>query len=328
MNEELISIIVPIFNSVNTISRCVDSILNQTYKNMEIILIDDGSNDGSYEICEDYLKKDSRIKLLHQKNYGVSRARNLGLLKSRGKYIGFIDSDDYIETNMLEKLYRNMKCTKSQIAICNFFYEDDNGTEILTFSHKSFKFKKNEFPQNIFNIPCINGYLWNKLYDRNLLISKEKQMLLLDENIRILEDNLYNYQIYKENSEFDSVFINEKLYHYVQYTNSTCNKKFNYNQLQYFWVREKQIEILCNKNVDATFLKADFVVAFLKAKIKIKILNLEKNEIYEQYLQKYNQYKKNIDIGQLTKKMKLKFFICKYFPIIYKILIYIKKENI
>ena len=99
MKNNLISIIVPIYNSENYIKKCLDSILAQTYSNLEVILIDDGSTDNSYNICKDYQKKDNRIVLLQQKNAGVSRARNHGLEVAKGEYIGFVDSDDLLDEN-------------------------------------------------------------------------------------------------------------------------------------------------------------------------------------------------------------------------------------
>ena len=100
--SDLISIIIPVYNVAVYLPRCLDSILAQTYKNLEIILVDDGSKDNSGKVCDEYALKDSRIKVIHQKNQGVSVARNAGLRIAKGDYIGFVDSDDYIETNMYE----------------------------------------------------------------------------------------------------------------------------------------------------------------------------------------------------------------------------------
>ena len=126
MENNLISIIVPIYNSENYIKKCLDSILAQTYSNLEVILIDDGSTDNSYNICKDYQKKDNRIVLLQQKNAGVSRARNHGLEVAKGEYIGFVDSDDYIEPEMYEILLNSIIESNSKIAICNYYYENED----------------------------------------------------------------------------------------------------------------------------------------------------------------------------------------------------------
>ena len=97
-----ISIVIPIYNAEDHLQRCVDSVLNQTEKNIEIILVDDGSKDNSIEICKNYLNQDKRVQLIHQENSGVSAARNRGIEQACGEYIGFIDSDDWIEPNMYE----------------------------------------------------------------------------------------------------------------------------------------------------------------------------------------------------------------------------------
>ena len=103
--DSLISVIVPIYNSEKYLDNTIKSIINQTYKNLEIILVDDGSTDKSYEICKKYQKKDNRIKLFHQKNKGVSFARNIGIENSNGEFLTFLDSDDLIDKKMYEKLF-------------------------------------------------------------------------------------------------------------------------------------------------------------------------------------------------------------------------------
>ena len=118
MEEELISVIVPVFNVEQYLPRCIDSIINQTYNNLEIILIDDGSTDNSGKICDEYEKKDKRIKTFHKKNGGLSDARNYGLNRMNGKYVSFVDSDDYIDKSFLKVLYSNLKTNKSEISCC------------------------------------------------------------------------------------------------------------------------------------------------------------------------------------------------------------------
>ena len=122
---KLISVIVPVYNTEKYIEKCVMSILNQTYKNLEIILIDDGSTDNSPQICDSLAKKDNRITVIHQPNGGVSSARNIGLDNTHGDYITFVDSDDYIEPNMIEFLSENIGDTN--IAMCGYTSVDENG---------------------------------------------------------------------------------------------------------------------------------------------------------------------------------------------------------
>ena len=107
--EELISVIVPIYNAEKYLKRCIESIISQTYKNMEIILINDGSKDNSKKICNEFLKKDCRIKLINKENEGVSAARNYGINAAIGKYISFVDADDWLEKNLLLEMYNKLK---------------------------------------------------------------------------------------------------------------------------------------------------------------------------------------------------------------------------
>ncbi len=118
MNKPLISIIVPVFNSEKYISRCINSILEQTYGNFELIIINDGSKDKSLKICEEYQKKDRRIKVFNQENKGQAFARNVGLDNAKGEYISFIDSDDYVHSRFLEYLYNALISSDSDISMC------------------------------------------------------------------------------------------------------------------------------------------------------------------------------------------------------------------
>ena len=119
--EKLISVIIPVYNVEKYLRRCIDSVINQTYKNLEIIIVDDGSTDNSSNICDEYTNKDSRVKVVHKENGGLSSARNVGIELAKGDLIAFVDSDDYIELEMYEKLKENMDKYDSDIAICQYY---------------------------------------------------------------------------------------------------------------------------------------------------------------------------------------------------------------
>ena len=108
-NVPLITVIVPVYNKVNYVTRCIDSILAQSYKNLQVILVDDGSTDGSSDICDEYAAKDSRVEVVHKKNGGLSSARNCGIRIAKGEYVGFVDADDYIDVEMYRTLYDEVK---------------------------------------------------------------------------------------------------------------------------------------------------------------------------------------------------------------------------
>lgn len=118
----MISIIIPIYNSEKTLKRCVDSILSQTFSDFELLLVDDGSTDGSAAICDEYHVKDARVKVYHKENGGVCSARNLGLSEAKGEYIGWVDSDDFIEADMYELLYKAIINNSSDIAYCDYCF--------------------------------------------------------------------------------------------------------------------------------------------------------------------------------------------------------------
>lgn len=126
--EELISIVVPVYNVEKYLGKCLDSILGQTYRNLEIIVVDDGSTDHSGSICDEYGKKDPRVAVIHQDNQGVSAARTSGIGKARGQYVGFVDGDDWIAEGMYQDLYRAMKSQNAEAAICQKnIYDDTTG---------------------------------------------------------------------------------------------------------------------------------------------------------------------------------------------------------
>lgn len=125
MSKKLISVIVPIFNSEKYVNRCIDSILNQTYENLEVLLIDDGSSDGSLKICESWAEKDKRVKIIKEKNQGVSHARNVGIKNATGDYVAFVDNDDWLRPEMYETLVALAEKEKADVAVCKFINVDE-----------------------------------------------------------------------------------------------------------------------------------------------------------------------------------------------------------
>lgn len=163
-----ISIIVPVYNVEKYLKKCIDSIISQTYKNIEIILIDDGSTDKSGEICDEYASNDNRIIVVHKENGGLSSARNAGIDMAQGKYLGFVDSDDYIEKDMYETLYKNLVDNDADISVCGIF-NCYNGNQYIECSEKTFMLldPKAALSEVLigkrFSVPACN-----KIYNRNL----------------------------------------------------------------------------------------------------------------------------------------------------------------
>ena len=188
--KNLISIIIPIYNRANVLHRSVESILNQSYQNFELLLIDDGSTDVSYALCLDYAKKDSRIRVFHKENGGVSSARNMGLMNCRGDYIYFLDSDDIASPHALEKLYNDLIRYQADYVCCRFWFSSEmkecfealsDDVAIVDWKKALSVFYEKDGSKRTFDVS-----LQTKLFQRKLIF--EPQIVLFDENSNYGED--------------------------------------------------------------------------------------------------------------------------------------------
>ena len=191
MNNK-ISIIIPVYNVENYIERCIDSLISQSYINLEIILVDDGSTDKSGEICDRYAVVDNRIKVIHIKNSGRGEARNIGLSQANGQYIGFVDSDDWVEKDLYKYMIENIEETKADISICAYYECLDDIKNKKMLYEKSFVCTGKEAlhytMSNVIGVYWFNIAIWNKLYKKAVV-----------ENIRFTgreyEDIMYNAEV-------------------------------------------------------------------------------------------------------------------------------------
>lgn len=224
-----ISIIIPVYNIVGYLERCVESVLSQTYTNLEIILVENGSTDGSTELVDKLAQVDERVVALHRENKGVSYARLEGVKSSNGEWIGFVDGDDYIEPEMYEHLINNAKQYNAQISHC--------GYQMVFPSRVDYYYNtgKVSIQDNIVGLrDLLSGVfiepgLWNKLYMRELFekLLGENQF---DISIRINEDLLMNYYLFKYSSK--SVYEDFCSYHYMVRKNSAATSQVNENKLR------------------------------------------------------------------------------------------------
>ena len=166
MEKPLISIIIPVYKVEKYLEKCIKSVLDQTYKNLQIILVDDGSPDNCGNICDDYARVDNRIEVIHKANGGLSDARNVGLKAARGEYIGFVDSDDYVSNEMFENLYNTLISNDVDVAICNFYIVIDDKNIIKNADNGVEIYNKLEILKEILLDKKIQSYAWNKLYKR------------------------------------------------------------------------------------------------------------------------------------------------------------------
>ena len=206
---ELISVIIPVYNVEQYLNRCVDSVINQTYKNLEIILVDDGSTDNSGKICDEYALKDNRIKVIHKENGGLSSARNAGLDIAKGAYIGFIDSDDYIELDMYEFLYNMLIENKVEVSCCNVF----------DFKNNKYVPSSNLQVEGVITFDEVLNikqglFVWNKLYSKNLIGNYRFDGLA--------EDLKFNFEILKKAEKI--VYSKQAKCYYFNNPNSILRK--------------------------------------------------------------------------------------------------------
>ena len=213
--KDLISVIVPVYNVELYLNRCVESLVRQTYKHLEIILVDDGSPDECPNICDEWRNKDSRIRVIHKTNGGLSSARNAGLAVAKGEYIAFVDSDDWIHAEYIEHLYVAIKKYEVDIAACDirWVYTESQVEEKSKSLTKLYSTE--EALETLINGETFRAVAWNKLYHKNLLIGE------LFEVGRYHEDEFFTYRIMAKADKM--VFVNEKLYYYFQREGSIMN---------------------------------------------------------------------------------------------------------
>lgn len=205
----MVSIIIPIYNSEKYLFRCIKSLLDQTYTNLEIILINDGSTDNSKKICEDFANKDSRIRIINNKNEGVSIARNYGLASAKGDFISFVDSDDYVEPDYIKKMLLKLEEEKADIVYCSAIIEDDKGKQLRNEYLKDELIDVNKYDWNSPTAHCVvRGALFSKSiinnykFDKNLYVGEDTyffaQCLKRARYVYCMKDGLYHYVIYNE----------------------------------------------------------------------------------------------------------------------------------
>lgn len=240
-NKKKISIILPVYNAEKYLKKCLDSIIEQSYTNFELLVINDGSIDKSQEIIDLYLKKDKRIKKYKIDNHGQSYARNFGLERVSGQYITFIDSDDYYSKNFLKILLNNCIKYDADVSVCNF-YKVINEKRIMYCSveNKIIEFTDRKLDV-LFEQKYFQTQMWNKLYKAELF--KEVRF---PEN-KIYEDLYVNFKIFKSARKI--VFDSTPLYNYVYNPTSSLNMEFSIKKMDFLKVCEQIEKELNNENL-------------------------------------------------------------------------------
>lgn len=243
----LISIIVPVYNVEKYLRQCLDSLINQTYKNIEIIIVDDGSTDNSGKICDEYEKKYKQIKVIHKKNEGLGFARNTGLENIHGEYVTFVDSDDYVDNNLIEELYKNMTTQKVDMCKSGFKRIDDNHNILYTRKYDSYRYNEKE-AKNLF-LPRLIGSLPDKKDSIEMCVCGVlyKAAPILEHNIKfpservlISEDMFFNIEYIQY---VDSICTIDYTGYNYRYNPSSLTKKYRKDRFEaskYFYIELKK----------------------------------------------------------------------------------------
>ena len=226
MEALLVSIIVPVYRVEDYLSRCVESLIKQTYRNIEIILVDDGSPDRCPELCDWWVKKDDRIRVIHKKNGGLSDARNAGVSIAQGEFIIFVDSDDWVDDTFVESLYLGVYYTQSDICECEIIKTDK--MKKMKFLKENKKgnaqcFKPEEALELLIQDSVFHQYVWNKIYKRECIEG------IMFEIGRTNEDEFWTYQVFGRSDRIAK--IPNRLYYYFQRNESIMGKTYNLKRL-------------------------------------------------------------------------------------------------
>lgn len=294
MNDK-ISIIVPVYNAEIYLEKCLDSIIGQTYSNLEIIIINDGSTDNSSKIIENFAKKDNRIIYIERKNCGVSATRNEGLRRMSGKYYMFIDSDDTIELNCIEKMYNILKNEIVDVVRCNYkIIKNDKiihgmKKEIISYKVEDIEKLNYHFFLDNNTMPCYSV----------LLLIDSKFKLLFDENIGFMEDTIYYYNLFKKIKTLYNV--NDELYNYYFHETSRVNNikniKKNIDDIIKVNSLFKQDGILNKSQINAKHFS--IILSYLA-----RLSKLDKKE----YNELYTYCKNNIYLNEMSSNCNFKNF--------------------
>ena len=327
MKNSKISIIVPVYNVEKYLKECIESLINQTYKDLEILLIDDGSKDNSGKICDEYANKDKRIKVIHQENSGVSKTRNYGIELATGDYVMFVDSDDWLEENTCELLIKEIKTQNKDMIIFNFCKEFENKCiRNANYQNISDDFDIKKIQAKILaptmNVPGIAGKGYSLAVNKIILKDVIKNNRFLFEGKKsVYEDGLFYYLLLENKIKIG--FLNEYLYHY-RIIPSSLSHSYNKDIFEINDIIVKNINNQRNNHKNDSYYDESFAIRKMLNIIYVISLNIntkinKKNILYKrkqikQELEKavYRDIYTTIRINNLDKKLKIYYLLFRY----------------
>lgn len=239
----LFSLIIPVYNAEKYLAKCLDSVKNQTYGDLEIILVNDGSTDRSGLICDEYCRNDDRFIVIHKENGGVSSARNMGLKKATGQHIGFVDPDDWIEPNMFERLYQLLADNQVDILICGYFKESFNSTSHNKIMEQIIKLDGKKALNSILDPNGFKGFTCNKLFSSELI---RRNNISFDEEIHFCEDLLFCCQAFLSSKNI--IYDTTPYYHYIIHDRNVSQSQFSLKKMTSLIALENTINILSEED--------------------------------------------------------------------------------
>lgn len=316
--EPFLSVIIPVYNVSGHIDKMISSIVNQTYKNLEILIINDGSTDDTYQKCLNWSEIDDRVKVFNQNNSGQSTARNLGIRKSRGEFVYFADGDDYLDSEYFEYALTSVG-DEVDLIISNYAIESPKGIEYFKNDHVKFnRLDMSELTDQIL-LPntSISGFLWNKFFKKEILTQTKS----FDENIFYSEDTLFLLRYLKKCNQAMTI-SSPAYYHYVIRSGSTTISKFSNRKTSVITANKKMLNEVDSVNTKK-IIQARLIQMYLILIINIidskNPIDIEiENELVKDV--KFN-YQKYILNSFASKKNKLAISLIKVSYPIFKVLI-------
>lgn len=326
--KELISVMIPAYNAEKYIGRCLESLKNQTYSNIEIVIVNDGSKDNTQLICEEYVNKDSRFRLINQKNGGEGAARNKGLSEAKGKYLCFVDADDYVYPDFIENMYSMHNKYNAELVICGF--TELKGAEVLNETSGDIQVMNQE--QSMASLlleTSFKGYVWNKMFDLDII---RKKKLHFDETLAVWTDVLFVFQ-YMLNIK-TTIFNPEPKYYYIYIENSASHLANHLLGVEksYSAIRAKeQMVDFIPKQYDS--VNKQLSVRFVQSSLSVirnigYVANGKKD--YKDYYKKCLEYIKEyraVAVSDLSKKDKILSMICLVWPNLLMMMYKFVKKN-